>query len=971
MNQKQKQAVEYHQGPLLVIAGAGTGKTFVITEKIKHLIKNQLAKPEEILALTFTEKAALEMEERVDKTLPLGFFQMWISTFHSFAHQILKEEAIHIGLPSNFRLMTEAEAILFLRQNLFLFDLDYFRPLGNPHKFLNDLLQHFSRLRDEDISPQQYILWVKTLKSEKETKEEKQKYLELAFAYEKYQKLKIKEGLMDFADLVFYLLQLFRQRPTILKKYQQQFSYLLVDEFQDTNIAQYELIKLLSPAKNNPRLTVVGDDSQSIYKFRGASISNILSFMKDYPQAKQINLNINYRSNQTILNAAYQLIKNNDPDTLEAKLAISKKLIAKKKNNKKAVSFFLAKTVEQEAEFVANKILALKSFYKFSDFAILVRANNHVTPFIQTLSQKGIPYQFFGPGMLFKQPEVKDLIAYLKVLVNPEDSPSLFRVLSMEIFSLDKKDLSLLLSFSKKINQPLFQTLEIYLSFFDKTFYQEDFSIYQPHLPLIKNESRKKLLSFFKMINRHLSLIKKETAGQILYYFLEDTHYLHQLVNYKTEKEEKIALNISKFFNKLKTYEQEHEDASVFAVVDYLEMSLELGESPLVSQTDIPEYDAVNLLTVHSAKGLEFPVVFLVNLTTGRFPTYQKKEAIPLPKELIKEILPQGNYHLQEERRLFYVGLTRTKDFCFLSSSLFYGEGKRERRISPFVFETLKKTLEKTLINNNDKKNNQKKLSFFDFKKTDEKIIKKKLIFNEFSFSQLEIFNTCPLQYKYQYVLKIPTLPQGQLSFGETIHKTLYLFYKEFLKNKKINLNDLLEIYQKNWVPVGYSSLAHQKRMKKEGEKILINFFKNHHQENLKIIALEKFFKINLDQGIIISGKIDRVDQKNKGKIEIIDYKTGKQPSEKELKKDLQLSLYALAATDKKLFNKKPSQIELSFYFLQTNNKVTFKKNEEDIKNLKKEIIETVEKIRQEKFIANPGRWCDFCPFRIICEAWQ
>lgn len=330
LNNQQKQAVEYHQGPLLIIAGAGTGKTTVIINKIEDIIKNNLAKPEEILALTFTEKAAYEMEERLDKKLPYGYFQMTIDTFHGFADQILKQEIINIGLSNNYKLLTETEAIIFFKKNLFQFDLNFYQPVSNPEKFIENLINHFSRLKDENISPNEYLNWVKNNKEL--TPEEKEKYLELAFAYEKYQKLKIKNELFDFSDLIFYLIQLLKNRPMILKEYQKRFKFILVDEFQDTNIAQYELIKLLAPPKINPKLTVVGDDSQAIYKFRGASVSNILTFMKDYPQAKQITLLKNYRSNQEILDKSYQLIKANDPDTLEAKLGISKKLIAVEKS---------------------------------------------------------------------------------------------------------------------------------------------------------------------------------------------------------------------------------------------------------------------------------------------------------------------------------------------------------------------------------------------------------------------------------------------------------------------------------------------------------------------------------------------------------------------------------------------------------------------------------------------------------------
>jgi len=966
LNKEQLQAVKYNKGPLLIIAGAGTGKTSVIVEKIKYLVKKKLAKPEQILALTFTEKAAAEMEERVDKAMPYGYFQMNISTFHAFADRILKENGYQIGLSLNFRLMTEAETIIFLKQNLFLFNLKYFRPLGNPNKFLEALLQHFSRLRDEDVSPKEYIRFAK--KGGELIKRER--YFELAEAYQTYQKLKIKEGLMDFADLVYYSLQLFRQRPNVLRQYQQQYPFILVDEFQDTNIAQYQLIKFLCPTKKNPHLTIVADDSQAIYKFRGASVSNIISFMKDYKKAKQITLKKNYRSNQTILDNAYQLIKNNDPDTLEAELGISKDLTANKPNDKKALNFYLAEKIEEESEFVVKKILELKDKYRFSDFAILIRANNHSEPFVKSLARAGIPFQFLGPGTLYKQPEVKDLIAYLKILCNLEDSPSLFRILYMDIYNVDKKDVSLLLSFSKKINQPLFQAIEIY--FLNRS----EFDIYKPYLPLLKSETKHKLLKIYQMIIKHLSLLKTNTAGQILYYFLEESGLLMTLTNYKTESQEKIAINISNFFNKLKVFESEHEDASVFAVVDFINMSLEMGESPIVSKTDISSYNAVNILTVHSAKGLEFPVVFLVNLTEERFPTRHKKETISIPQELIKEILPIGDYHIEEERRLFYVGLTRAKDKVFLSASKLYGEGKRQRKISRFVIETLGEELVNKQTN--IKKEEKSQLSIFDFKPSKRPSLdvlsehsESKDFNKNFSFSQLNSFKTCPLQYKYQYILKIPTTPSAAESFGITIHQTLQKFYVEFLKNKKINQKDLLAIYEKTWIPIGYVSLTHQTRMIEEGKKMLINFYKKFHSSGLKIIALEKLFKIKIANDIFLTGKIDRIDSLNKNEIEIVDYKTGKKPNERELSKSLQLTIYALAANDKNLFNKKLGDINLTFYYLQTPEKIILKKNEGDLIKTKDEIMNMVEKIRKNDFLANPGKHCNFCSFKIICEAWQ
>lgn len=975
LNDEQRRAIEYNNGPLLIVAGAGTGKTTVITEKIKNLIQQKNVKPDHILALTFTEKAAREMEERVDKTMPYGYFQMWISTFHSFADQLLREEGSHIGLNPSYKLLTQAQTIMFLRNRLFLFNLKYFRPLGNPNKFLDALLQHFSRLRDEDISPEEYIAWTQKLKpSEEMSDEEIEKFIELANAYKTYQDIKIKEGFFDFADLIYYLLQLLRKRPSLLEKYQKQFTHVLVDEFQDTNIAQYQLIKLLCPPSVNPHLTIVGDDSQAIYKFRGASVSNILNFMSDYKGAEQITLNKNYRSNQSVLDASYKLIQSNNPDTLESKLGISKQLVASKTKNKKmgeAVTFNLFEQGEEEAEFAANEIFLLKQKeqYLFSDFAILVRANSHADPFISALSRRGIPYRFLGPGMLFRQPEVKDLIAYLKLLYNIEDSVAFYRVLSMDLFEMDKKDISLLLAFAKKTSLGLFQATEIVCSFSTPEWFQEEYETYRRYLPFISPQTRQIIKTIVTMIKRHLALLKKDSAGQILFYFLEDTGYLKKLGSYKTAKDEKVAMNISKFFNKLKSFESEHDEASVFEVVDFIDMSMELGESPIVAETDVADYDAVNILTLHAAKGLEFPIVFLINLSHGRFPTYEKREPIPIPQELIKELLPEGDFHLQEERRLFYVGLTRAKDKAYLSASMYYAEGKRERKISPFVIETLgeEQVAKLKLI----KKEEKTQLSIFDFKKNEEPIIKERLPLSNFSYTQLESYRTCPLQYKYQYLLKIPTTPNSAASFGDTIHRTLQQFYQEYMNDNNVDEKRLIEIYTSLWAPVGYSSQAHQQKMKKEGELLLQKYFKTLHSKHISVKALEKLFKIRMNEDIFLTGKIDRVDHTAQGGIEIIDYKTGKQPPEKEVQKSLQLSIYALAAMDKGLYQQELSKVTLTFYYLQTMEKVSIQRTPEDIALVTQEVEKTVAEIRKSNFEPRVGPWCDFCAFRLICEAWQ
>ncbi len=344
LNLAQKQAVTHDKGPAILIAGAGTGKTTVITERIAYLIEQNKAKPEEILAVTFTEKAASEMAERVDKLLPLGYAELWIHTFHGFCEKVLKNYAIDIGLPNDFKLLDTTATWLLVRQNLDKFNLDYYQPIGSPTRFIHALITHFSRCKDEVVYPEEYLQYAEATHlntdqagDREEIEQETLRVREVANAYHVYQQLLLEKNSLDFGDLINYTLRLFQKRPVILKKFREQFKYILVDEFQDTNWAQYELIKLLAAPQNN--IMVVGDDDQAIYKFRGAAISNILSFKKDYTKKNQplteIFLTDNYRSGQKILDTAYNFIQLNNPDRLEYQYQRSRK-----KLNKKLVSHY-------------------------------------------------------------------------------------------------------------------------------------------------------------------------------------------------------------------------------------------------------------------------------------------------------------------------------------------------------------------------------------------------------------------------------------------------------------------------------------------------------------------------------------------------------------------------------------------------------------------------------------------------------
>lgn len=955
LNKEQREAVEQGEGPLLIVAGAGTGKTTVITERIKHLIGSELAKPSEIAALTFTEKAAREMQERVDVAMPYGYTEMWISTFHSFCDRVLRDCVLQVGLDPRFKLMTSAEAVQLVRDNLFEFKLKYFRPLGNPNKFIGGMLQHFSRLQDEDINPKEYFDWVGKQKARgEEDRLEIEKWKELAEAYRKYDELKVKEGRMDFGDLIVNTLDLFRKRPNVLREYQKRFKYVLVDEYQDVNWAQSRLAIMLAGRKAN--ITVTGDDDQSIYRFRGAAVSNMVQFRKEYPKAKVVTLVKNYRSSQEILDRAYDLIQHNNPDRLEVVEGIDKKLVALRQARGEQVVFIHEERVEEEAERVAREIKILTGEpvqYECKDIAILIRANNHAEPFMRALGRRGIAYQFLGPGRLFKQSAVVDLIAYLKVLVDPDDTVSFYRLLSVEELEINARELVRLTNQARKGNRSLFEVCRE-----------------------VKNEKIKRVV---EIMEKHLKLVRKETAGQLLYWFLEETGLLTELLNPESGLAEKRAANISKFFDRLKSYEVDHEEATVMAVTDWIGLASELGESPLVAESDWGEVNAVNILTVHSSKGLEFPVVFLVNLVSQRFPSTERREQIPIAEELIREELPKGDFHLQEERRLFYVGMTRAKERLYLTAADYYGERKREKRLSPFIFEALG---DKVVVAEQEEVGEQ--LSFLDYRAVGEeaKVEREELHIDYLSYSQINTFEKCPLHYKLQYILRIPTPPSAAMSLGTSVHEAMREIYARLL-TRAVNSRSsfrpgkklIEEVLRQNWVNAGYTSKKHENQAFEKAAGFLRVYLRREFDPKKLPAVVEKPFVVPLpfkkgERRLKIGGRLDRVDEIGKGVIEVVDYKTGERvPTQREVDGDLQLTMYTLAATliNEDPFMKKPEEVRLSLYYFEEQKKLTTARTKEQLAEAVEKIYQVRSEIEKSDFTCSGSYWCENCEFKMFC----
>ncbi len=948
LNKEQLEAVQHDQGPLLVVAGAGTGKTTLLINRLAYLIMEKGLKSDEIFLATFTEKAANEMVERADKILPYGYLDLWIHTFHSFAERILREHGLEIGLNTDFKLLDSTSQWVFLKKNLESLNLQYYHSAGNPNKFIKELLNHFSKLKDENVSSEDYEKFV--LDMEKADELELEKFKELSYAYTQYNNLLLKNSFLDFGDLINYSIKLFRERPNILKIYKQKFKYLMIDEFQDTNFSQYELIKIMAEGREN--LMVVGDDDQSIYKFRGASISNIMQFQDDYPRAKQILLTNNYRSRQEILDCAHLFIKNNNPDRLEVKLNIDKQLKSslKSNNTREPVQAFNFLSESDELNFVSSKIMEIyeqEPETNWMDFAILSRTNSSAEKYSKELSRLNIANHFVSLKGLYSKPIILDIISYFKLLDNYKESSALYRVLNMREFKIANIDLINLGAEAKKRYISLYEILKT-----------------ADQIKIIRPESVVKIKKLLALIDLHIDLAQEKKPSFVFIKFINDSGVLKNL-NHEKDKETFSYLN--QFYQKVKKFEEEGDNLYLKDFLESLEFELESGDSGSL-KNDFADVDTVKVMTVHSAKGLEFKYVFLVDLVERRFPSDARSDKIAIHPKLIKESLSTNdNFHIQEERRLFYVALTRAKEAIFLTSAKDYG-GAREKRPSAFLKEAglelivsdqinfqeieLLKDLRVSLDGDNKKA-----------KKVDNYILPK-----HFSFSQFAAFEKCPLQYKYAHLLKIPMSGEkASLVFGRLIHDTLYNFMLPLLDDntKELSHKKLVSYYKKFWQDGVYENIKQRDEYYNKGLKLLDNFYNNlKNQTRPEVKFLEKDFRFKFKE-FLIKGKIDRVDKIGENSFEIIDYKTGKSNDKLTAEEKRQLVLYKIVAES--AFAIKVDK--LSYYYLESGEKLSFEANNKDIDKTEEWLINSVSEIQKKQFLPKPSpHTCPFCDFKSICE---
>lgn len=606
MNNMQQQAVFCTEGPLLILAGAGSGKTTVLVNRIAYILQSELCKPWQILAITFTNKAAGELKERICNAVPEGGSDIWAATFHSTCARILRRYGDRIGFTSHFTVYGTDDQKKLVKD--ILKQLNYDEKMLPVKRVLNEI----SKAKDEMLTPQEMLkrAGYDNLKQS------------VAKVYEIYQSRLKTADAMDFDDMLCKTVELFQKCPDILEFYQNQFKYIMVDEYQDTNKVQYKFVSMLAAKYGN--ICVVGDDDQSIYKFRGATIENILSFENTFKGAKMIRLEQNYRSTQNILNAANGVISNNTMrkgKTLWTENAVGDK-----------IEVHTSDSERDEAQFIAKTILdGVEDGRKFSDFAILYRMNAQSNSIEQALSRSGIPHRVIGGRRFYDREEIRDMVAYLQVINNPHDDVRLGRIINVPKRGIGATTLEKASEIAAGLGESIYSVIK-------------DADVY-PQL----SRAATKLKSFVALID---GLMEAEQSGdyslaELYNLILEHTDYEKYLKTEKDNPDVRIE-NIEELSSNIIKFEEDYaEEASLSNFLE--EISL---------QTDIDNYDAEAdssvMMTLHSAKGLEFPVVFIAGLEEGVFPSIA---TMMNPDEL------------NEERRLAYVGITRAKEKLYITKA--------------------------------------------------------------------------------------------------------------------------------------------------------------------------------------------------------------------------------------------------------------------------------------------------------------
>jgi len=1003
------------QGIQLILAGPGSGKTRVITEKILYLISTGVL-PSNILALTFSDKAAQEMRDRLD-SVPQSA-DLTVSTFHSFCLSVLEENRLDSGINFSSGVISRANQLVWGLKNIDSFEFEHIEVGNNAVDVIEAIIDGISTFRDELISPDELAHYLKQ-KEQVAVSAEESAYLEklsdLLKVYRAYERFKREEMLLDYDDMIHETYRLFERKPLILRRYRERFTHILVDEFQDTNYAQLQLIKMLA----GDHLCVVGDDDQTIYRFRGAYLTNMQDFLQHFRDAKEIHLTHNYRSTQTILTLALALM-HHAPNRREKRL-----LTENPPGN--PIKMVQCENETTEASYVVGEIERLLGTpfisrrekverpYTYKDFAIICRRRRDGAKFYQLLRDRGIPAEFVGEMEFFSAPVIRDLLAYLKIINNPLAAGiPLNRVMMLsgipetevqKINAVARKA-----TFGNPYNDGIFEAMRSIDSL-------------APHHATAVRE----------IVGTLDSLIMEKYRGPLTalvhHLMMQATDLYAQALEDETGQE---VLLLNQFLTITREYEEITKDATVDSFLTYLRFlsgfSIEVGE------TDVA--DSVKVLTVHKSKGKEFPVVFVGDLAVNRFPLqYQAKEFF-VPNDLSKGMKTTDDEKAlfeQEERRLLYVAMTRAEDLLYLTRAKWYGNNKNPTKQSKFLDElpledtsliqkievpaavsvpairgenaleqyqhTLQYqakraihqlhlqtalqhivTLEKLrLVAEGKGMSSFNRDTFLTFTENDAEIEAEIEALKQgrtrclvgdshtFSASGLNTYERCPLKYKFQYIVQIPSLSRTFFDLGSAVHTVIEHLSKKQKEGISPTKEMALALLDTAWSTAAYESKSHEMEDRAMAEALIGTYLGWQAGNPNRILEAEKRFQISLG-GRLLKGVIDRIEETPDGEIVVIDFKTGSKPgnlSKNTIREDIQMNLYSLAIRE--VYGKLP--LKASLYYLRHNKIYDYGPTIESIGTFEARVVNLINAVCAEEFSPTPDyQTCKWCDYKDLCK---
>jgi DNA helicase-2/ATP-dependent DNA helicase PcrA len=778
-------------------------------------------------------------------------------------------------------------------------------------------------------------------------------------------------------------LRLLRDSPAARAELRSRYRYLLVDEFQDTKSAQTELVSILAEPHRN--VTVVGDDYQSIYKFRGAAISNILGFRDRYPDARTIVLRRNYRSVAGILDASYRLVRFNDPDRLEVRAGISKRLRPQRNDDQPEAPVRLEAfaTGLEEADWIAaDAARRIANGARARDLAVLVRANSQADPILRSLNLAGIPWRFSGTSGLYARPEVRVLLSFLRAVADLSSSVDLYALATSEVYGLGGEDLTNIVTTARRRHRSVWDVLEE----LDR----------QPGVLRVSPETRSAGSRLVADMREFSRLAHERPAGEVLYRFLRDSGTLARLTSTDTLGAEEALRNIARFFDIVRAQSALLADDRAVFVARHLQTLIEAGDDPPTADLD-PDADAVAVLTVHKAKGLEFPVVYMPGLVAGRFPTPARRDPLAVPLELVRETLPEGDFQLQEERRLFYVGMTRARDVLVLSHAADYGGGVA-RRLSPFVLEALD-LAPAAAVPGAGTKAAPALARIEAFEGGGDPAIAPRMRPDEplmLSFYAIDDYLTCPLKYKYGHVVRVPVAPHHALIYGSALHKAVQEFHRRHARGDVMSDAELFAAFELAWTNEGFLTREHEEARLASGREALRRFRLAQLEPGAVIPAyVEREFSFSLD-GDRVRGRWDRVDVEpadevatsdaettpladtvsptlgltGRERVTITDYKSSdvRDPAKarQRARESLQLQIYAMGY--EALTGRLPDYLQL--HFLDSGLVGRVEVDPRRLARARQKIATAATGMRAGDFTPKPDRTvCSYCPFRDICPS--